>query len=236
MNIIRNDRLIRRYGRLGMALSLTALGAMGYGFYLSLQGPENLNISLALLILGFILTQISLYIGNRWGRSPRPDELLDKHLKGLGRKYTLYHYASPVAHLLVGPAGIWILLPYYQYGQIRYDEKRRRWRQKSAGLGHAYMRLFGQENLGNPLADAESEQRRLRAALTRAGLPVDELPIRAALVFTSPRATIENAENAPIPALPIEKLKKFILRQAKETRFSEKQTATIRQALETTDS
>ena len=106
MNIIRNETLIKRYRRLGMTLSLAALAAMGYGFYLSLQGPENLNTALLLLVVGFILTQISLYIGNRWGRSPRPDEMLDKNLKGLGRKYTIYHYSAPVAHLLVGPAGI----------------------------------------------------------------------------------------------------------------------------------
>ncbi len=232
MNIVRNEKLIRRYGRLGMALSLTALGAMGYGFYLSLQGPENLNTSLALLVVGFILTQISLYIGNRWGRSPRPDEILDKSLKGLGKKYTLYHYSTPVAHLLVGPAGLWVLLPYYQHGRIRYDAQRGRWKQKSAGLGHAYMRLFGQENLGRPEVDAEGELRRLRTALEKTGLDLDALPLHAALVFTSPRIELEDADQSPIPAMRSEKLKKFILRQAKEIRLSEKQIAAVRQALE----
>ncbi len=232
MNIIRNETLIKRYRRLGMTLSLAALAAMGYGFYLSLQGPENLNTALLLLVVGFILTQISLYIGNRWGRSPRPDEMLDKNLKGLGRKYTLYHYSAPVAHLLVGPAGIWALIPYYQYGRIRYDEARGRWKQKSTGLGHAYMRLFGQENLGRPQAEAESELQRLRAALQKAGLETDDLPIQAALVFVSPRAELEDADRSPIPAMKIDKLKKFLLQQAKAVRLKEERIAAVRQALE----
>ena len=227
MKIVRNDKMIERYGRIGAILSIVAIAGMGYGFYLSVKKPEYINTSIVLLILGFILTQVSLYIGNRWGRSPRPDEILDQSLKGLGKKYTIYHYTSPVGHLLVGPAGLWVLLPYYQRGTISYDEKRKRWKQKNDGFGHAYMRLFGQEGLGRPELDAEGEILRLQKEFKKAGLDTDELPIHAALVFTSKLVKMGDVSKAPYPAMKAEDLKRFVLDAAKEVAFPAEEAAKI---------
>ena len=111
MKIIRNEALIKRNGRIGQWTSLGALGVLGVGMYLSFTQPNLFVYSIGALILGFTMTQVGMYFSNRWGRSPRPDEQLDAGLKGLPGDVTIYHYAAPAAHLLVGAMGIWALIP-----------------------------------------------------------------------------------------------------------------------------
>jgi len=43
MKIVRNDKMIQRYGRAGAILSIVAISGMGYGFYLSIKKPEYIN-------------------------------------------------------------------------------------------------------------------------------------------------------------------------------------------------
>ena len=122
---------------------LGGLAILGAGIYFSFQSPEQVesqfSLMLAALILGFGVTQLGIYFSQRWGRSPRPDEQLNQKLKGLDDRYSIYHYKSPTAHLLIGPSGIWVLIPKYQRGIITYSKNR--WRQKSVGFGQ--MCIYG---------------------------------------------------------------------------------------------
>ena len=156
MRIVKDDALIKRRGRIGQWTSLGALAVLGIGMYLSFQQRTDLfPYSIGALILGFTMTQIGMYFSTRFGRSPRPDEKLDAALKGLPGDTTLYHYTSPAPHLLVGPMGIWALLPYHQRGRLTYEGKR--WRLRGGGFMQSYMSLFGQEGLGRPDAEAGSQ-------------------------------------------------------------------------------
>ena len=107
--------------------------------YISFTRPELFVWAVGALLLGFTLTQVGMYFGNRWGRSPRPDEKLDSGLKGLHKDFSIYHWATPVAHLLVGPAGVWVLIPYHQRGQVSY--RKNRWKMSGGGFLQNYMRL-----------------------------------------------------------------------------------------------
>ena len=106
MKIIKNEKLIKRNGTIGNWTSLGALVVLGLGMYISLTRTELMVYALIALLAGFTLTQVGMYMGNRYGRSPRPDEKLDAGLKGLPGDYTIYHYKTPASHLLVGPAGL----------------------------------------------------------------------------------------------------------------------------------
>ena len=213
MKIVKNEKLIKRNSKIGQYTSLGALAVLGIGMYISFTRPELFVWALAALLVGFSLTQIGMYFGNRWGRSPRPDEKLDAGLKGLPGDFVIYHWTTPVAHLLAGPAGIWVLIPYHQRGQVTY--RKNRWRISGGGFLQNYMRLFGQEGLGRPDLEAESEINSLRKSLA-AELNEDEIPeINAALVFTTDGIIID-AEDAPRPGLPIKKLKEFMRSKAKE--------------------
>jgi len=221
MKIIKNEKLIQRNGKIGSYTSLAALVVLGLGMYISFTRTELFVYSLAALLLGFTLTQVGMYMGNRYGRSPRPDEKLDAGLKGLPNEFAIYHYTTPVSHLLVGPAGIWVLKPYHQRGRVVF--KKNRWQMSGGGFLQSYMRLFGQESIGRPDLDTEHEINSLQKYLSKQ-MDESEIPeIKALIVFTSDAIEIE-AQDAPIPTLKIKQLKDFMRQRAKEKVIS---TATL---------
>ncbi|NJC98650.1 MAG: hypothetical protein FIB03_20345, partial [Anaerolineae bacterium] len=164
MKIIKNEKRIKLNGQIGQWTSLAALVVLGLGMYISFTRTDLFIYSIAALLLGFTLTQIGMYLGNRYGRSPRLDERIDAGLKGLQNEFVMYHYMTPASHLLVGPAGVWILMPYHQRGQVTY--KKNRWRMSGGGFLQSYMRIFGQENIGRPDIEIESEINALKKYLT----------------------------------------------------------------------
>jgi hypothetical protein len=210
MRIVKNDRLIARNGRIARWTSLGALAVLGAAVYLQFQGPKFLAYSVGMLVLGFAMTQVGMYFSNRWGRSPRPDEQLDAGLKGLPGETVIYHYLTPAPHLLVGPMGLWIFLPFHQRGTVTFE--RDRWRLRGGGFMQGYMTIFGQEGLGRPDLEAAAQidavRRHLVKHMDTSAIP----PINAALVFTGDNVRVESVDT-PIPALPIRKLKDF-MRQA----------------------
>jgi hypothetical protein len=213
MKIIKNEKLIQRNGKIGQWTSLAALAVLGVGMYISFQRPDLFFYSIGALIVGFAMTQIGMFFSNRWGRSPRPDEQLDAALKGLPGDTSIYHYVTPVSHLLVGPAGIWILRIYHQRGLVTYSKNR--WRLSGGGFMQAYMTIFGQEGLGRPELEVASEVDSLKKFLAKQ-MEGSELPeIQAALVFTNEQAEIDDT-GAPLPVLKLKQLKEFIRQKSKD--------------------
>ncbi|MFU8773435.1 MAG: hypothetical protein ACNA8H_13575 [Anaerolineales bacterium] len=226
MEVITNERLIKRNARIGQISSLVGLLILAAGMYISFTQPELFAISLGALLVGFALSQVGIYFGNRWGRRPRPDELLNQSLKGLDGRYKLYHYQSPSSHLLVGPAGVWVLLPRHQRGTISYEKGR--WRQKG---GNLYLKIFAQEGIGRPDLEVSSEVDSTKQYLSKL-FSDEELPeINAAMVFTNDRAEVQ-ADNAPIPTLHTKKLKEIIRKSAKSKPISTEKIQLIQEDLQ----
>jgi len=218
MKVVTNTKLIKRNSKIGQYTSIGALVVLGIGLYISFKIPSKFAYSLGALLIGFFMSQIGMYYGNRWGRSPRPDELIDKGLKGLGREYTIYHYVTAASHLLVGPAGIWTLMPYHQSGVIVYEKKR--WKSKGGGFLQSYLRLFGQENMGRPEIESETEIEATRRYLTKILPEGSEVPpIKALLLFTSPKVELK-IQDAPLPAIAPKDLKDFMREKSKEEPIS----------------
>jgi hypothetical protein len=213
MKTIKNEKLIKRNSQIGQWTSLGALLILGGGMYLSFTKPQLFSYSLIALVVGFLLTQVGMYFGNRFGRSPRPDEKLDAGLKGLPGDFTMYHYVTPVSHLLVGPAGIWVIIPMRQRGKVSYVKNR--WKLTGGGFAQSYMSIFGQEGLGRPDLDVQNE---VYAATKYLGQKMDgdEVPeVQGILVFTHDEVEIQ-ANDTPVPAVPLKKLKEFMRQKAKE--------------------
>ena len=216
MKIIKNEKQINRNGRIGRWAILAALVILGAGMYLSVTkntDPQMFTYSAIALIVGFVLMQVGIYMGNRYGRSPRPDEKLDTGFKGLNNDFVLYHYSTPVSHLLLGPAGVWVLLPYHQRGQATF--KKNRWKMSGGGFAQAYMRIFGQEGLGRPDLEASSEITTLRKYLAKHMDETETPEINALMVFTSDDVEID-AQGADIPAVKVKQMKEFIRKKVKD--------------------
>jgi hypothetical protein len=231
MRVITNNKIISRNRKIGQITTFASLIILGFGLYLTFTSPSMLNYSFLSLIVGFILSQIGIYYASRYGRSPRPDERLNAILKGLDNNYYLYHYMSPISHLLVGPAGIWAILPYSQKGTITYDSHRGRWRQKG---GSSYFKIFTQEGLGRPDIDARSSQesieRFLKKNLNEENIP----PVHTLLVFTDNGASIQ-VEDAPVPTLASDKMKEYIRKQVKSEPLPVEQMKLVQSLLPTED-
>jgi hypothetical protein len=213
MNIIRNDKLIKRNSLISKITMFGGLIVLAGGLFISFGRADLFWLSTIALVVGFILSQIGIYFANRWGRSPRPDELIDLSLKGLDGKFTLYHYETPADHLLVGPSGIWVLLPRPQKGIISYSNGR--WRHRGGSL---YLKLFAQEGLGRPDIEVKDETHRVQEYLSKELEGTTVPDVRAALVFTNPSVQIDIPEDETPPAETIQagKLKDLVRKNAKE--------------------
>ena len=58
------------------------------------------------LVLGFVLAQFGTYNLRRWGRSPRPDEVLAEGMKGFDDRFHFYAWILPAPFVLLSPQGI----------------------------------------------------------------------------------------------------------------------------------
>jgi hypothetical protein len=217
MIIYTNEKLVKRNARIAQFSMFGGLAVLAGGMIISFRDPAHyFNLSLLALALGFILSQVGIYYTNRFGRSPRPDQVLNKALKGLDNKYALFHYMTSSSHVLVGPSGVWVLLPRYQRGTVTYSKGR--YRQRSAGLLQNYLKIFAQEGLGRPEVDVQNEKEGLKSWFTK-HMPEDtKIPeIQAALVFTNPSVEIDIPEDETLPAETVlwDKLKDVIRKSAK---------------------
>lgn len=230
MRIITNQKLIRRNAKIGQFTSLGGLVLLVIGLILSFTNQEQVWLSLGALLLGFSMSQLGIFFGNKFARSPRADQALNKALKGMDRYHTLYHFIAPSDHLLAGPSGIWILLVRPQRGNITFEKGR--WRQRG-GFGLNYMKIFAQENIGRPDLDIGAELDKFKKFLDKHIPGVSFPEPQAVLLFTNQQAEIY-ADNAPIPTMAAGKLKDYIRKSAKDrnVRLAPEQLNKLQEVLE----
>lgn len=214
MKIVNNDALIKRNRTLSQSVLYVSLGVLVVGLLWSLTNPEATESQFSYLILipTYILVQLSIYLANRWGRSPRPDEVVAQSLKGLSDQYTLYNYIAGSPHLLAGPAGLLIIKPYYHSGDISYDSKKKRYKQK--GGPFFLTKVFAQESLPDISQDSKNLLKRFNTFLQKNGIKTGIQP-EFVNIFYSDKASV-NSQDAPEAILRSEKLKDFVRGQAKK--------------------
>lgn len=179
--------------------------------------PKYVMVSFLALIVGFIVSQISISFTSKWGREPSNNNIFNVKLKGLSDNYSIYHYMDPVDHLLVGTGGTFILMPYFQGGEIGFDEKKGRWTQKKANF---FMKLFGQESLGRPDVECDSALAGVRDYFISKEIDFPEDMIHPILVFINPQAKILEGQNFKYDTIPLGKLKETIRNYAKDQRLT----------------
>lgn len=203
MRLITNEALYKRNARVALVANLAGMFMLVISVYMLFSQGQDFGLYLLFLTGGMIFTQVGTYF-NRWNK--RPDRQLHQALKSLDDNYTLYNYTSPASHLLVGPSGLWILLPRQTRGTITYDAQKRRW--KAGGV--SLMRRFAQEGIGNPVSEATLEAEVLDRWLSK-HLKDESVPVSAALVFLDPAADVQ-VGNAAIPTVSGKKLKQLVIK------------------------
>jgi hypothetical protein len=230
MKIVSNDKLIKRNTRVGNITSLGSVAVLGIGMYFSFQDKDGkyLPLTFAALIVGFLLFQIGNYYMNRFGKPPRPDQKLSAALKGMDDKYTLYHFITNIPHLLVGPSGIYCLLPYNQPGNISYNAAKNRWKQSG---GNFFLKTFGGDSLGRPDLDSNYAVSDITKFFEKKGISLGTTVPEPVLVFINEKASL-NTEGFSGGAVTSDKLKEFIRKRAKIAPLSQELLSAISEKLD----
>ncbi len=216
MYIYTNEKKFKKNKKISRYLTGISFGVLIAGAIAAFS-PQYFLWSFAALILGVFLSQASKTITTRRGREPSNNNIFNIKLKGLSDNFSIYHYMEPVDHLLVGTAGAFILMPFFQGGVIGYDEKKQRWTQKKASL---FMKMFGQESLGRPDVAVEDKLQAVKDYFVSRGIDFPAEKIHPVLIFISPKAVIDPEANFKYDTIPLDKLKEMIRRYAKEDRIS----------------
>jgi hypothetical protein len=212
MRIVRDDEMIARRRRIGQISSLVGLGILAAGMVIVFFSPRwgipvdiAVWVPLGTLLVGFVLSQVGLYYTNRWGRTPRPDELLDSSLKGLGKEYKLYHYVLPAPHVLLTPEGPLVIVVRLERGEISVSGEK--WKQKQSAW--RILTFLGREGLGNPTREAQYLVQQVERFISEhLGEPIDG-SVSSVIVFLAEQITL-NVEDTPVPVVRGSKLKGFL--------------------------
>jgi hypothetical protein len=212
MIVLRDEKRIALMRRLSQYLNLAAMAALVGGLILIFfSNSANVFLyQLLALAVGWLLSQLGLYLAHRYLREPRPDEVLDKALRKAARKDgRLYHYLLPAPHVLLMPSGVTLFVTKFQAGLISADGDK--WRHTGVGM----RRFFAQERLGNPTREAETQVEAITRYLDKYAPGTGKIPIEPVIVFIASNVDQLDLKNSRIPAMHHGKLNGF-LRQRRD--------------------
>lgn len=248
MKLYRNVSEIRSKEALGRRLSLIGLGILFVGLLASfvpswfppstdpaatVSAPVQFLqtywtwISFAALPLGFIFASFGSYFINRFARRrwpgiktiARPDEVLERSMKGFDDKYSYYAWSLPANHVLVGPSGVMVIAMRSDRGKVTVQGDK--WREPF-NFGR-FFTVFAREGVGNPALELEEQIRKLRALIEKAPLPGGEsaanVPIEPVAIFLNPEMQI-TLENPSVAVLRADQLKDYVRRRTREVKVS----------------
>lgn len=248
MKLYRNTPEIRRKESLGRRLSLIGLGILFIGLLASfvpswfppsddpsvtVSAPVLFLqqywtwISFAALPIGFIFASFGSYFINRFARRrwpgiksiARPDEVLERAMKGFDDKYAYFAWSLPANHVLVGPSGVIVMAVRSDRSKVTVQGDR--WREPFS-IGR-FFTVFAREGVGNPALELEDQIKKLRALIAEAPLPQGEsaesVPIEPVAVFLNPETQL-TLENPSVAVLRADQLKDYVRRRAREVKVA----------------
>ena len=194
--------------KLSQYVSLFGIAVLFGGLLILFTGNENALVwQLLALAAGWAISQVGIFLGHRYSRKPRPDEVLDEALKHVARDGRLYHYLLPASHVLLTPTGVIVINAKYQIGKISADGDS--WKQSGIGL----RKYFGQEGLGNPTKECERLISSMANYIRKNAPQVEELPMAPMIIFTTKDIAALDIANSRIPAMHYSKVKGYLRQQ-----------------------
>lgn len=256
MKVYRNTKEIKRRESIGRRFSLTGMGILLIGLLISFvptwyppEAPIEPGLigfvqqywswlSFAALFGGFFCASVGSYYINRYARRrwpgsriiERPDEVLQRAMKGFDDKFAYFSQSLPAPYILAGPNGITIFAVRSDKGRIQVDGAK--WREP-----FTFSRIFtffAREGVGNPERDLADQTERVRALLAKAAADpaaagLDSVPIDGVAIFLNSEVQLE-LNNPTVPVLRADQLKEYVRTRAKDVKVA---NATQRALVET---
>lgn len=170
-----------------------------------------LVVSMTCLIAGYLLGQIGNTNLRRYQRSPRPDQVVAKALKGFDDRNRLYGWVAASDLVFAGPTGVYAITPCDATGKVAIvDDRVRRpfnWRRFLA---------FGQDGSNTPGLEAQQAAKKASAWLSAQLGAAESVPVNPLVVFTNDNAQVE-VMSASIPVVHHKQLKDFLRGQVRNT-------------------
>lgn len=191
---------------------------------------------------GFLCASIGSYFINRFARRrwpgskavERPDEVLERGMKGFDDKYVYFVHSLPATYLLAGPCGVILFAVRSDRTQVTVHGER--WREKFSL--RRFFTIFAREGVGNPPRELEDQAKKIKTILANATPKTEEgastvnlatVPVEGAAVFLN-EATQLDLDSPTIPVLRVDQVKEYIRRKTREVKLS---GATVRALNET---
>ncbi|MEL7627244.1 MAG: hypothetical protein AAGU15_10360 [Anaerolineaceae bacterium] len=216
MKTVINQKLIDRNKKLSMVLFFSSMAVLIFGAYLAWPGKADISrtmYSWIALMVGFVLTRISICFTARFGQTPRYDEVIGQAIEKLRSEYTYFVYSTPVPMLILGPCRLWLPILVTSSGTISYIDGK--W--KHTGISFI-RRLMGQEAAADPDKDVAEASLQIEKQFGLQGIPLEEQPqIQPVVVVLLKNTFIGDVNGAPYPVVTINDLKRFIRKMDRES-------------------
>lgn len=171
-------------------------------------------VSMSALLFGFILGQIGNSSMRQFQKSPRPDQVVSRALKGFDDRNHLYAWATPGDLVFAGPAGIFVFITRDLAGKLNVIDGKVK---QSFSLRRFF--AFGQEAPGLPVAEAQDAADKVSEWLTQAVGGEEPVPVKPIVVFTNDKAELE-VESAAAPVIHHKQLKNHLRNELRNNRIS----------------
>lgn len=249
MQLVTNQRLVRRETRIGVVLLGLTFFLLGLGVLFSWNMEQRLKqaqleesppesvepwLPEAVTYVVVVLGMTMYFLGNmrvrRYGVQHRQDGRLRQFLKGLDDRYVLYAFLGRKLpdYVLCGPSGVHVLTTRPHQGEISCRDDR--WSRRTGGIGRLIGPLFSNP-IGNPSYDASRGVQRLQEMLKQKLVSLaDEAPVDGLIVFTGDRVKLRT-ERCSCPATTGKELRR-VIGKFNRRRLSGTQLAEVRAALE----
>lgn len=252
MKAYRNFSEVQRKETIGRRFSLTGLAILFIGMLASFvpnwypPGTPPPHVVAALLQrywalasfialpAGFLCASVGSYYINRYARRrwpgsktlARPDEVLERGLKGFDDKFAYFVHSLPASYIVAGPCGVLLFIVRNDRSQVSVNGER--WREPFSF--RRILTIFAREGVGNPPADLSDQIRKMQELLQKApaiagpnegdsAKSLADIPIDGAAVFLNELVQLDL--NSPtIPVLRVDQVKEYVRRRVKEVRLS----------------
>jgi hypothetical protein len=219
MRIVIDEKKVKRQALIGRITLFGSLGILIGGLLLTLFGQQlglfdlnNLGVFYGvytiILVVGFGVSRIGMYYGNRYLAAGRPEMVLREKLKGLDRKFALMFFKEPTDYILVEPGGVTVFIVKGQQGKVAFKDGK--WKSRQGVLSYW---LGRDEPLGNPSEEATEALGKVNN-IFKEKIPTLRIPLRAVIIFSNPKAELD-LEPMPLRVLRAEDLKEYLRGEGK---------------------